>query len=698
MNVNIDYSRNVRQNKEESNSWWGRRSKLETYLCLALIFLLASSGGLFAYITLNRKMEPKICITQDCLLAASEIISFIKPQVDPCEDFFQFSCGKFIQDMHGDIEAASQFDLEELAQSQLKEIIEEPINEDDHFLIKDQKELFQACMNESGIQEKSLDIFEQMLEEIDGWPVVVSHHWLAKRFDWKDMIYELRNRGYEYNMLLRVTVGLNTDDSNQFVIMITGPFHMPIIENRDLYKNYMIEVAKTFGAHENLAKNEMEDVLVFIEKLKEIVTNFKFETLTVQEFQNKHNQTKWLEFINMIISPVEGISSEDSVKFPGSKFIDEFFHLMKRTQKRTQANYIIWSVIESIMPFLPKEIRQINTNYICSLNLQLDEPTDRFDQCGELVERSMFYPKSTDIIYTRKYLPVEKKEEIEEIYESIKTELASTLEETSWLDQDGKENLLEKANSINVAIGYEDDYFNDTIFEKFEAYKEEENNDGDNSFLNKYLQVSKQTANILYSLIYIPANETLYEGFAQGIVYHEIPNALIIKATALQGILYNKNRPTFMNYGTLGFKIGEQLIYGIDISDEDNMNKTKEEYNKHLECFEQKLGGFDLDDRKDMYIKGNLQDSAGTKLAYRAYQNWILKNTKEPQLPGIYYNPNQLFWVSTMLPKCHRLIGENLEEEIFKATAPMRHSWEFARDFECPTDSKMNPSEKCEVY
>lgn len=165
-------------------------------------------------------MATKICITPECLLTAAEMISFINPEVDPCEDFLKFSCGKFIQDMHGDADAAAQLSLEELVQRQLKEIIEEPINEDDYYLIKNQKKLFQACLNETGVEEKSLDIFEQTLEEIDGWPVVVGHHWLAKRFDWKDMIYELRNRGYEYNMLLSVIISVDSYDNNQYLVTV----------------------------------------------------------------------------------------------------------------------------------------------------------------------------------------------------------------------------------------------------------------------------------------------------------------------------------------------------------------------------------------------------------------------------------------------------------------------------------------------
>lgn len=46
------------------------------------------------------------------------------------------------------------------------------------------------------------------------------------------------------------------------------------MENRDLYKDYMVEVAKTFGAQETLAKNEMEEVLVFVEKLRKVKVQY----------------------------------------------------------------------------------------------------------------------------------------------------------------------------------------------------------------------------------------------------------------------------------------------------------------------------------------------------------------------------------------------------------------------------------------
>ena len=37
-----------------------------------------------------------ICMTKDCVTAASRIIKDMDASIDPCEDFYAFSCGGFI--------------------------------------------------------------------------------------------------------------------------------------------------------------------------------------------------------------------------------------------------------------------------------------------------------------------------------------------------------------------------------------------------------------------------------------------------------------------------------------------------------------------------------------------------------------------------------------------------------------------------
>ena len=46
-------------------------------------------------------------MTKDCVTAASRLIQSIDPQINPCENFYSFACGGFIdntnipQDKHG---------------------------------------------------------------------------------------------------------------------------------------------------------------------------------------------------------------------------------------------------------------------------------------------------------------------------------------------------------------------------------------------------------------------------------------------------------------------------------------------------------------------------------------------------------------------------------------------------------------------
>lgn len=82
---------------------------------------------------------------------AAMLLKNYDSQIDPCDDFYNFSCGGFIKSM--DIPDGSlqlhQFDiLSELITKQLKSIVDKPIKNDDIDAIRKSKTLYQSCMNE----------------------------------------------------------------------------------------------------------------------------------------------------------------------------------------------------------------------------------------------------------------------------------------------------------------------------------------------------------------------------------------------------------------------------------------------------------------------------------------------------------------------------------------------------------------------
>lgn len=90
-----------------------------------------------------------------------------------------------------------------------------------------------------------------------------------------------------------------------------------------------------------------------------------------------------------------------------------------------------------------------------------------------------------------------------------------------------------------------------------------------------------------------------------------------------------------------------------------------------------------------------------------AYEKWVKDNGEEPRLPNLKYSPKQLFWISTANLWCTKMKTEFLEQQIltnvhappnFRVLGSLRNTELFAKDFECPLGSRMNPVHKCQVW
>lgn len=102
-----------------------------------------------------------------------------------------------------------------------------------------------------------------------------------------------------------------------------------------------------------------------------------------------------------------------------------------------------------------------------------------------------------------------------------------------------------------------------------------------------------------------------------------------------------------------------------------------------------------------------MADNGGLKEAYLAYVAWSKKHEPEPLLPGLRYNQKQLLWISAAQTWCSvsRDWYKTMEVDtdahapnLFRVLGPFQNNENFAKDFNCPTGSNMNPIQKCEVW
>lgn len=82
-----------------------------------------------------------VCHTAGCVSAAADVLKFIDATIDPCDDFYDFACGKFLSGTTLTDEKVSvdTFSIaRDKMQSQLLRLIDSPVEPDDleycHFI------------------------------------------------------------------------------------------------------------------------------------------------------------------------------------------------------------------------------------------------------------------------------------------------------------------------------------------------------------------------------------------------------------------------------------------------------------------------------------------------------------------------------------------------------------------------------------
>ncbi|KAK9869803.1 hypothetical protein WA026_003535 [Henosepilachna vigintioctopunctata] len=185
---------------------------------------------------------------------------------------------------------------------------------------------------------------------------------------------------------------------------------------------------------------------------------------------------------------------------------------------------------------------------------------------------------------------------------------------------------------------------------------------------------------------------------------------------------FDSDRPKYMNYGAMGYVIGHEIIHGFD-----DMGKqydkdgnlfdwwepaSNKSFHEKAQCIVQQYANL-TNEKINMTLNGintqgeNIADNGGIKLAYIAYQKWLQRNKVEPQLPGLKFTPQQLFWIAAASNWCSKVRPEMEKLAImndfhspnyYRVIVPFINSGYFAKDFNCPLGSKMNPKYKCRVW
>ena len=222
---------------QNGKGFWSRRSGLEKTLLVLLGVCgcaLVAGSSFYAYDhQSNSNDQPQdpmikadeVCVTEACAIAAGGILQTMDQSADPCQDFFQFSCGGWVANNEipdGKSRWGKFYELRDKVDKAVRKIIESPKDETDAESVNYLKDHYLACTDTETIEKLGYEPFRNFVSSDNpegGWPMIYNS-WDSTKFTVENATAGAR-RILNENLMLSMFVYLDDIDVTQNVIYVS---------------------------------------------------------------------------------------------------------------------------------------------------------------------------------------------------------------------------------------------------------------------------------------------------------------------------------------------------------------------------------------------------------------------------------------------------------------------------------------------
>ncbi|XP_015117495.1 neprilysin-4 isoform X2 [Diachasma alloeum] len=692
---------------------------------------------------------------------SNEFQKSMNKSVDPCDNFYDYVCGAWngrvdiIPPYEGSWGRSELFQF--TVNKKIKGILESEPQSSDILPVRQAKKMYSSCMDLEERERRGLKPLESILMRTGGWPMIMDpEEWYEGEISWqeieKNYVYingrfifvDIRTPWYrkEFNepFLEQITLA---PGAVPFSTEFPKEYFMSRSERSEEYASVIEQVAKEFIKHSKAAvtdemlKKDIEALVAFDMQLFRLITDdHGDEDSNVGKFLERYNNDVAdladkdkidFESYFKILFGMENIHIEDSMamSIQSPSYYSKLTVLLTETPARTIANYIQWNFVSRMLLYTTKELEKIFNSQVKKDNGATEGPP-RWMECVQKVKMD----HASSYAFVTKYFDKRTEKAALALTENIRKEMESQIDESNWLDDAAKELSKDKLRSMNIFIGFPTWYRNKTaLMNLYKGLKV-----GYDYFEN-ILSFEKYA--VREKLRYLK-NEKDEEPWAMqpvvvNAMYGPESNNINIPAADFQAPFFTPNFPDNINYGSIGCIIGHEIGHGFD----DNgiklgkdgketkwSNNMIEGYYKRAECFLDQFNNYWGVTEITSYggtpeyrarsigrkTRGeNIADTTGLHSVFEAYRKLREKRGRpDDKLPGFEeYSDDQMFFISFASAWCQVMRPEYAEKlknqdehspPRLRVMGAVSNTDDFAKAFNCPKGSPMNPEDKCDIW
>ncbi|XP_061400135.1 neprilysin-4-like [Musca vetustissima] len=652
------------------------------------------------------------------LQKGAQMLKYMNMSVDPCEDFYEFTCGnwnRYHSAAKGD--ATSTGLLENLQKSlseKLMEILVTP-EQVDTMVDRKVKDFYRSCLNLAALKNNYALKLRELIAEFGEMPALAGPAWQEQQFDWLETVAKISYK-YGIGILTPAEVSIDLVDTrvNRLYMrtadLSLGNQHVYLDKSSSqLLQGITIVVYSRLidflGMEVELAKRTAKEIIDFeislARGIEDVNTATDYRDVialdTIDSLQQKY--AGYLDLKKLLYLSFGSLPNLKVYSNP--KYLKHLIELMHVTPRRVVANYIFYNLIRKFLVEVPKTQQKLQENCLKGM-------------------KPRFFKIFDNMIY-RRFMSREIEQGIHSMWEEIKHTFKQNLasQKYHWIDGQIRRYAIEKVNAMKMDIVSYKDYDFQSSFGALTV----NNHDYIENLKSLYAVASKNHRD---SITKPPKPTELGEELSTSPANILNENMVKVPVSMLQPYqVWSTQFPNAFNYAVLGALLSHELIHGFDDAGRgyDLHGKPLQwwdllssiYFQERSECFNEQYHGYVFHNRHLPYMSQdeNIADNGGVRLAYNAYLNWYRDALQKyphqisETMPGLNFSDKKLFFISYGQLWCGdinpliRQYQESTDAHVpdkFRVIGPLSNFEEFSKEFQCPPGSGMNPIKKCEIY
>jgi putative endopeptidase len=634
--------------------------------------------------------------------------------VDPCADFFQYSCGGWIKNNpippdQSSWDTYSKMQDENLLQ--LRGILEAAAAPDSGRNAVTQKigDYYASCVDESAIETKGAQPLAPAMDRI---AKIESKSELADVA--ATMIYD--------NVLFSFDSLQDYRDANQVIAGVDqGGLGLPDrdyytkddAKSQELRKQYVAHVQKMFellGDKPETAAAEAQTVMrIETAMAKGSMTRVERRDPKALDHKMASGELEKIapEFRWQVYFAKVGMPSLSSLNVAAPAYFKTLNEVIAKESLPDWKVYLRWHLVHADAAQLSSPFLNENFAFYGKTLQGQEQLKPRWKRCTQYVDD--YLGEALGQAYVEKYFPPSAKEEALKMVKEIQAAMEQDINSLPWMSAPTKEQALAKLHAMANKIGYPD---------KWRDYSKLEIVRGDNlgnversrefEFNRELAKIGKPVDRGEWGMT--PPTVNAY--------YDPQMNDINFPAGVLQPPAFDPKSDAAPNYGDTGGTIGHELTHGFDdegrqFDAQGNLRdwwtpEDAKEFQQRADCISNQYSSYTIVD--DIKINGKLTlgedvaDLGGLILAWMAWK----ADTKGQQLDPIDdLTPEQRFFVGYGQSWCGQTRDETKRlratvdphsPEKYRTNGVVSNMPEFQQAFHCKSGSPMVNQNRCRVW